>query len=98
MRERGTVSEHRINPFFWNGPEDDYFDDDAFSAFMPSWIKSHAKNSDDGTLHEPPGREWTNEHRLRRIQIRLYEAFGNVDSAMEQIDQVCRPHVKLFCG
>jgi hypothetical protein len=34
------------------------------------------------------GEAWAQEHRLRRIQTRMFEAFGNMDRAMDFFDKV----------
>ena len=67
--------------------------------FIPRWIQAHiheagAEGID--VFYEPPGHGWVNEHKLKRIQARLYEAFGSVQSAMERLDQVIRVNISVL--
>jgi hypothetical protein len=88
VRDRGTVRADRISPSSWDAAAKSNFDAASFSHFMPAWLKKYVSSEvGDAPLHEPAGREWIQEHRLRRIQTRLYEAFGDVERAMEWMDK-----------
>jgi hypothetical protein len=84
----GAHSDRR-SPYLWDESHQAFFGKSAFSAFGPFWLKRYIGETGDGNVfHEPPGHGWVNEHKLKRIQTRLYEAFGSIDTAMERIDQV----------
>ena len=85
----GRAHPDRRSPYLWDESHQAFFGRSAFSAFGPFWLQRYIGETGDGNVfHEPPGHDWVNEHKLKRIQMRLYEAFGSIDTAMERIDQV----------
>lgn len=86
VRQQGSVNSTRISPYIFNEPANAKYDSASFSTFMPLWMKAHARE-EGSLLHEPPGSTWAHEHRLRRIQTRMFEAFGNVEAAMTLFDK-----------
>lgn len=85
----GRAHPDRRSPYLWDESHQAFFGKSAFSAFRPFWLKKYVcETGDRNVFYEPPGHDWVNEHKLKRIQTRLYEAFGSIDAAMERIDQV----------